>query len=174
MYWVKTNGIEIDTYLLFVNMAIEEMVKTKFNPGGPVAMYESAESGISPLMVIPITTQEIEEEIRREEAAVELQLTRTQAEALQMKKVDPRRPPRNCYELKEMLAIFAALLWVLFGDVCPLYDQILKLWGVLNHTSIKSVKSKFIRIGCSHITWQVLEETIFFNHRILDNEYTNR
>ena len=65
MYWAKTNGIEIDTAVLFVNMEIEEMVKTKFNPGGPVAMYESAESGISPFMVIPRTTQEIEEDIRR-------------------------------------------------------------------------------------------------------------
>ena len=57
MYWAKTNGIKIDTAVLFVKLAIEEMVKTKFNPGGPVAMYESAESGISPFMVIPRTIQ---------------------------------------------------------------------------------------------------------------------
>ena len=50
-------------------MSNEEMVKTKFNPGGPVKMYVSAESGISPLMVIPRNKQEIEEYIRREEAA---------------------------------------------------------------------------------------------------------
>ena len=52
MYWAKTNGIEIDTAVFFVNMEIEEMIKTKFNPGGPVAMYESEESGISPLMFL--------------------------------------------------------------------------------------------------------------------------
>ena len=57
IYWAKTNGIEIDTAVFFVKLAIEEMVKTKFNPGGPVETYESAESGILPLMVIPITTQ---------------------------------------------------------------------------------------------------------------------
>ena len=39
-----------------------------------------------------------------------------------MKKIDPRHPPRNWYELKEVIATFAALLWVLFGYVCPLYD----------------------------------------------------
>ena len=50
-------------------------------------MYESAESGISPLMVIPRTTQEIEEEIRRKEAKAEYQGTRTQVEALQMEKL---------------------------------------------------------------------------------------
>ena len=49
MYWAKTNGIEIDTAVFFVKLAIEEMVNTKFNPGGPVAMYETSDSGISPL-----------------------------------------------------------------------------------------------------------------------------
>ena len=58
MYWANTNGIEIDTAVFFVKLSIEEMVNC-FNPGGPVTMYESAESGISPLMVIPRTTQEI-------------------------------------------------------------------------------------------------------------------
>ena len=57
-----------------------------------------------------------------------------------MKKPDPRRPPRNWYELKEMIATFAALLWVLIEDVCPLYDKVLKLLRVSNHLSIKSVK----------------------------------
>ena len=61
MYWANTNGIEIDTAVFFVKLAIEEMVKTRFNPGGSVAMYESAESGISPLMVIPRNTREIKE-----------------------------------------------------------------------------------------------------------------
>ena len=46
MYLFKLNGIEIDTEVSFVNMAIKDMVNTKLNPGGPVAMYESAESGI--------------------------------------------------------------------------------------------------------------------------------
>ena len=105
------------TSVLFVNLEIEEMVKTRFNPGGPVAIYESAESGILPLMVIPRTTQETKKNIRREEAEAESQGTITQAEALHMKKTYPRRPPRNLYELKEMIATFSESLWVLFGYV---------------------------------------------------------
>ena len=57
IYWANTNGIKIDAAIFFVKLVIEEMVKTKFNPGGPVATYESAESRISPLVVIPRTTQ---------------------------------------------------------------------------------------------------------------------
>ena len=74
-----------------------------------------------------------------------------------------------------MLASFAAFLWVLFGYVCPLYDQIYKLWRVLNHPSIKAVKSKFTRIRCAHITWQVLEETrLFFDQQLGPNDFTKR
>ena len=76
-------------------MAIKEMVKTKSNPGGPVEMYESAESGISPLMVIPRSTQLIEEEIRREEAAAESEGKRTQAEELRIKKRRSKAPTRK-------------------------------------------------------------------------------
>ena len=65
MYWAKINGIEINTAVFLLKLTIEDMVNTKFNPVGPVAMYESAESGISPLMVIPRTTQKIEENIWR-------------------------------------------------------------------------------------------------------------
>ena len=61
MYWSKKNGIKIDTAVFFVKLEIEEMVNTIFNPGGLTAMYESEESGISPLMFIPRTTQEVEE-----------------------------------------------------------------------------------------------------------------
>ena len=42
MFWAKINGIEIDTAVFFVNLEIEEIVKTEFNLRGPVAMYESA------------------------------------------------------------------------------------------------------------------------------------
>ena len=77
--------------------------------------------------------------------------------------------------MKEILDTFAVLLWVLFGDVCPMYDQIYKLWRVLNHPSNKEVKSKFTRIRCAHITWQLLEETrLFFDQRLGTNDFTNR
>ena len=92
-----------------------------------------------------------------------------------MKKTDPRSLPINWYELKEMMATFAELLWVLFGDVCPLYDQSYKSWRVLNHPSIKVVKSRFTRIWCAHITWQLLDETrMFLDQRLGPIDFTNR
>ena len=51
-------------------------------------------------MVIPSTTQETEEDIWREEAAAESQRTITQSEALQMEKVDTRRPQETGMSLR--------------------------------------------------------------------------
>ena len=74
-----------------------------------------------------------------------------------------------------MLSTFSALLWVLFGDFCPLYYQLLKICRVLNHPLLKSVKSNFTRVRCSHITWQVLEETrMFFNRWMVPNDFINK
>ena len=63
-------------------------------------MYESSESGISPLMVIPRTTQEIEEEIRQGEAAAASNGTRTQAEALQIKNSRSKVPTKKLVLIK--------------------------------------------------------------------------
>ena len=74
-----------------------------------------------------------------------------------------------------MLAKFAALLWELFGDACPLYDKVLKLWRVLNHPSLKAVKSKFTHGRCAQITCQVTEETrMFFGQCLGPNDFTNK
>ena len=74
-----------------------------------------------------------------------------------------------------MLSTFAALLWVLFGDACPLYDQIYNIWRVFNHPSIKAVNSTFTRIRCAHITCQVLDETrLFFDQWLGPNDFINR
>ena len=70
---------------------------------------------------------EIEKDIRQEEAASESQGTRTQPETLNMNKLYPRSPPRNWYELKEMLANFFVLLWVFLGYFSPLYDQVFNI-----------------------------------------------
>ena len=43
IYWAKINGIEIDTAVLFFKLSIEEMVKTNFTQGGPVAMYKRSQ-----------------------------------------------------------------------------------------------------------------------------------
>ena len=57
MYWAKKNGIYIYIAVFFVNLEIKETVKKIFNPGDPAALYESAEIGILPLMVISRTRQ---------------------------------------------------------------------------------------------------------------------
>ena len=124
-------------------------------------------------MTITRTTRDIEEEIRWEDAAAKSQVTGTKSESLQLLKTGTRIPPRNWYELKGIFNTFSALLYMLFGYVRPLYEQILHLWRVLNHPYLKAFKSKFTRGRCSKITWKVLEETRpFFAQRLGPDDIT--
>ena len=85
-------------------------------------MYESAESGIFPLMVIPRTTQKTEEDIRREEAEAESQVTRTQVEALQMKKIRSKAPTKKLVGIKGnasyICCIVVGIVWRCVPTVC--------------------------------------------------------
>ena len=45
---------------------------------------------------------------------------------------------------------------------------------MVNHPSIKAVKSTFGKVRCAQITWQILEETQqFFGMRLGPNDFTN-
>ena len=133
MYWAKKNGIEIDTSVFFVKLAIDEMAKTKFNPRGPVEMHESAKMVFHHCLWSQGLQRKLKKIFRGKRQQLNLKSQELNRRHWRWKKSDPRRLPRKWYELKEMLATFAALLWVFFGDVCPLYDQVLKIWRVLNH-----------------------------------------
>ena len=63
---------------------------------------------------------------------------------------------------------------MLFGYFFPLYDQVLKIWRVLNHPSHKAVRYKFNRIMCAHIIWQLLEETRLFLDQWLGPGFMNK
>ena len=46
---------------------------------------------------------------------------------------------------------------------------------VIESPLYKTMQSKFTRIWCAHITWQVLEETkLFFDQSLVPNDFTNR
>ena len=68
-----------------------------------MAVYESAEMGISPLFCLPKNSAEVEQELMQEEADKLSEGTRTEAEALRWRKTDPRTPPHNYYEMKLMV-----------------------------------------------------------------------
>ena len=55
--WAKAKGIAIHKGFNLSKTALDDLVDLKFNLGGAVAVYDSAEMGISPLLCLPKTQQ---------------------------------------------------------------------------------------------------------------------
>ena len=51
--WAIMKRITIDKDILFINLTVDEMINHRFTPGEPVVVFDSAENGITPLMVLP-------------------------------------------------------------------------------------------------------------------------
>jgi len=173
--WARDEGVSIDPSTFIMKTNMEDLVKCRFNPGGASsASYTSAEVGLGPLMVIARTNEEVELELRREEAEDESSGTRTLQEAMGLRRADPRRPPRGYYEMKENIATFASLLFVCFGHKCPLYIQIYRIYKVLDTSLLRDQKSKFGRLRCAQLTWQIIEECrSFFAQRCAPVDFTS-
>ena len=91
-----------------------------------------------------------------------------------MEKSDPWNPPGNIYSLREMLCTFAELLWKCFGELCPLYIQVFRLWEIIDTESVIENRSKFTQLRYAQVTCQVLEETrLFFAHNSCPDDFVN-
>ena len=136
-------------------------MELKFNPGGAVTVYESAEMGISPLLCLPKNSAEVKHELMQEEADKLSEGRRTKVEALRLSKTDPRTPPRNYYKMKLMVGTYASLLFSGFRHQYPLYINLLALYRILDHKVMQEHTEKFTRAKCAQLTWQLLEESRF-------------
>ena len=76
-----------------------------------------------------------------------------------MKMPDPRNTPGNLYALREMLCTFSALLWTVFGDLCPLHIQVFRLFETIDTVAVRDNKEKFTTLRCAQVMWKVLKET---------------
>ena len=69
------------------------------------------------------------------------------------------------YTTKKMVAIYAVLLFTLFGEQCPLYQNVLLLLRILDHENMKGKESKFTKDKCAALTYQPNEESVSLLHR---------
>ncbi len=95
-------------------------MRLRFNPGGPVAQYDSVDRGISMLVCRSLSAAEVELQRGYEEATEQTKSTRRLKDLLKEKN-KITKPPQNYMELKLNMGTFCALLWALFGDQCDYY-----------------------------------------------------
>ena len=155
-------------------MTVDDIVDIRPKPGGPLAVYESEELGLSPLMCLPQTTQVVEQAMTLEDAEEESAGMRTKEESMQRRKSEPRLPPRGYYQLKLILATYAALLHKISGDHFPLYKNVLLLFRILYHDKMDGQEHQFTRVNFVQLTWQVVEESRFyFNQKLNPDVFEN-
>ena len=157
--WSKSNGIDIDRSIFFAKEMIEDIVKMRFNSVGLSATLTTCEKGISNLLCLPRTSDEIEALKLFEQAIEETRATRTLKEAERIAASNKRDPTVEYHSLKLMVATYASLLYVLFGSKCHLYEQVLTIYKVLNQDEVFANRLAFDAVKCKQVTWAIFEDS---------------
>jgi hypothetical protein len=118
--WSESFGIEISTNILFTEDQIKDILKMEPNPSGCVGTSKASDRGVSNMMCLPRTIQEIQERLEKERMARDTESNRTMSEAVKLATSSLKEPPLSYYTLKLMIATFSALLFVLYGVECDL------------------------------------------------------
>ena len=121
MEWGYDHQIPIDTGVFLNVEVVKAIVDLKFNPGEGVAHLSLAAKGLSILSCWGRTTGEIERLKERKEALMATKKTCQLDEFIRLQKDQRRTPADNFLELKNNIATFMGLVWVLFGSNCYYY-----------------------------------------------------
>jgi hypothetical protein len=104
----------------------------RFNPGGPVAQYESVARGILMFVCRSLLAVEAEYQQGYKEATKQMKQIRTIKELLRVNKGKLVSPPPDFMQLKLNIGTYYALLWSLFGNKCDYYKELLKIHRILD------------------------------------------
>ena len=165
MEWSHDRRIPIDTGVFLDSKVVKAIVELKFNPGEGVAHLNSAAKGLSILSCRARTTGEIERIKEREEALTATEKTRQLDEFVRLQKDQQRAPADNFLELKNNIATFMGLVWVLFGSNCNYYKGSRHIYATMELREVMAIKAHFTAEHCRRITWAIIED----GHSYFDN-----
>ena len=170
--WATRFCVNIHNGLHLSTPTIEAIRNVLFNPGGGVAYFSSAEKGISVLTCQP-EPGEKRELVRASELAQEDSTTnRTLAEALELRKHDPRAPPGTYQDLKATVGTFCGLLHTIFGPGCDYYLKCFELYTCLNSDTVEENAHHFDPLYCRQIIWAILDSgREYFNKPMLPDAF---
>ena len=80
--FASDNGLQIDKSAYLTDAVLESIVKLNFNPGVGIAVFETASSGLSPLVCRPWTATAVEKMKQKEQAKADSASNRSFAESL--------------------------------------------------------------------------------------------
>ena len=156
--WSYQRRIPIDTGVFLDVDLVKAIVEQKFNPGEGVAHLNSAAKGLSILACRGRTSGEIERQKEREEALTATEKTRQLDEFLRLQKDQRRAPADTFLELKNNVATFMSLIWVLFGSECDYYKGLRNIYATMEMRDVMAIKSHFTAEHCRRITWAIIDD----------------
>lgn len=170
--WCRSRHIERDKSIYLTAKFFDDLVALKFNPGGPVAQYDSAGRGISMLSCRSLTAVEAETQRGYEEASELTKTTRKLEDILKEKGKTPSPAP-DYMQLKLNIGTFCALLWALFGDKCDYYKELVKLHQILDREECFTIRDAYTREICARITWAIIDDgRSFFGRNPVSTDFT--
>jgi hypothetical protein len=153
----RTRHIEWDKSIYLKNPFFDDLIKLRFNPGGPVAQYDSAHKGISLLACRSLTAVEQEYQREYEEAYEQTRATRKVEDVLKEK--DKKVAPAPDYmQLKLNVGTFCALLFALFGEKCDYYRELVKIHNILDREECFTIRDAYTKEICARITWAIIDD----------------
>lgn len=170
--FARENRIELAAGVFLTKQVVEDIINITPNETGVVGVAVASGRGVSNLVVLPRNQAEIEALIRLEEATSSTEFTRTLEEAKKIAKAEARAPPRTFGTVKLNLATYAALLNVLFGDRCELYEKVWTLYGIMKEQEVAATAAGYRPMLCKEITWCVYDDSrSFFARRLLPVDF---
>jgi hypothetical protein len=168
MKGIQDNGyrlrISIDNGIYLEQDTMESILDLRFNPGEGVAHLQLAEKGLSILCCRALASHETEEIKDREMALNALEQTHMFNDYLKYVKGATRHSASSYWDLKLNIAIFMALVWVLFNNRCDYYQNLYRIYTVMDMQKVQQLKGKFTLEICRRITWAILDNgRAFFN-----------
>ncbi len=94
----------------------------------------------------------------REEALTATEKTRQLDEFVRLQKDQRRAPADNFLELKNNIATFMGLVWVLFGSNCDYYKGLRHIYATMDLREVMAIKAHFTAEHCRRITWAIIDD----------------
>ncbi len=171
--WAYDNRCNIDIGVFLEKKTIDSIISMRFNPGGCVAQYATAEQGISVQAFQARSTQETETLKAQELVEEKMVATWSHKESLKLAQTTVRVPALTYQDVKFNITMFCAFLWTLFGDKCDYYKEVLKVLQVLESADVYAMRELYSMEVCRHIIWTILHEGHrFFDKKLLSTAFT--
>jgi hypothetical protein len=118
---------------------------------------KESEKGVSNLTCLPLDHETIVQIMQDEEDEEATKHTRTYTDLKKKMKNITHTPPSNYTELKLNVAMWAAMVWALFTETCPLYTQLMQLYMLLVSNYCDAIQKEFTGPVVRSVCWAIFE-----------------